>query len=424
MNNSVFGKTMENVRNHRDIKLITTGERRSKLASEPNYHSTKYVSKDLLVMKMRKIEVRMNKPIYLGQAILDISKTLMFEFWYDYIVPKYGDKVKLCYMDTDGFVMIIKTEDFYKDLSIDVDRSFDTSNFNKNDNKPLETGKNKKVLGKFNDELVCKIMTEFCALRAKSYAYKLDDDTEKKKAKGTKKCIVKREIIFKNYVDALFNDKVLIKSQQRFRSDHHKVCTEEVNKISLSSNDDKRIQTFDKVTTYPYGTNTFTVCENEMKYKIQRKKMFNIDLKALRDKSLLLRNEVQALRTNSLLLRNELKELRAVSHDIKTKSYILRTESQMIRNKSVKSEIDIIINSSQKLRKESENTRKESAQILASSQKLREELRVIKEESLQIIERSRKFRKSDKEINDNDEEMVYMEMLNKMIDKVNEFKFT
>ena len=121
MNNSVFGKTMENVRNHRDIKLVTTDDRRNKLASEPNCQSTKYISKDLLVMEMRKTEVRMNKPIYLGQAILDLSKTLMYEFWYDYIKPKFGDKARLCYMDTDSFVMYIKTDDFYKDISDDVD---------------------------------------------------------------------------------------------------------------------------------------------------------------------------------------------------------------------------------------------------------------------------------------------------------------
>ena len=145
---------------------------------------------------------------------------------------------------------------------------------------------------------------------------------------------------------------------------------------------------------------------------------------ARRDKSLLLRNEAQAIRTNSLLLRIELKELRAVSRVIKTKSCMLRTESQMLRNKSVKSEIDIIIDSSQKLRKESENTRKESAQFIASSQKLTEELRVIREEYLQIIDRSRNLRKSNKEINDNDEEMAYIEMLNRIIDKVNEFKLT
>ena len=134
MNNSVFGKTMENVRNHRDIKLVTTDKRRSILASEPNYHSTKYISKDLLIMEMKKTEVKMNKPIYLGQAILDLSKTLMYEFWYDYIKPKYGDKARLCYMDTDSFVMNIKTDDFYKDINHDVDKWFDTSNFSKNDN--------------------------------------------------------------------------------------------------------------------------------------------------------------------------------------------------------------------------------------------------------------------------------------------------
>ena len=158
-------------------------------------------------------------------------------------------------MDTDSFVINIKTEDFYKDIAGDVERWFDTSNYDEKDERPLSIGKNKKVIGIFKDELVGKIMTEFCALRAKAYAYKLDDDTEMKKAKGTKKCIVKREITFKNYADALFNDEVIIRSQQRFRSYNHKVYTEEVNKIALSSNDDKRIQTFDKVTTFPYETN-------------------------------------------------------------------------------------------------------------------------------------------------------------------------
>ena len=121
MNNSVFGKTMENVRNHRDIKIAATDKRRSILASEPNYHLTKYISKDLLIMEIKKAEVKMNKPIYLGQAILDISKILMYEFWYDYIKPKYGDKARLCYMDTDSFVRYIETEDFSKDIASDVE---------------------------------------------------------------------------------------------------------------------------------------------------------------------------------------------------------------------------------------------------------------------------------------------------------------
>ena len=110
-------------------------------------------------------------------------------------------------------------------------------------------------------------MTEFCALKAKTYAYLMEDGIEHKKAKGTEKCIVKREVMFKNYRDSLFNNKIILKSQQRFKSDHHKVYTEEVNRIALSSNDDKRLQTFDGITTYPYGANAFKVCVREMLVK-------------------------------------------------------------------------------------------------------------------------------------------------------------
>ena len=267
---------LQNDRKHRDIKLVTTEAKRNKFALEPNYHTTKCISKDLLIMEMKKTEVKINKPIYLGQAVLDLSKTLMYEFWYDYLKPMYGDKIKLCYTNTDSFIMHIKTDDFYKDISADVNKWFDTSNFNKNDNRPLEIGKNKKALRKFKDDLGGKIMTKFVALRAKTYSFLIDDfkddDYEKnrivnKKAKGTKKCVVKREILFNNYIDSLFKNKVLYRSQQRFKSDHHKVYTEEVDKIALSSNDDKRIQTFDKVTTYPYGTNAFMICKNEMLLK-------------------------------------------------------------------------------------------------------------------------------------------------------------
>ena len=196
----------------------------------------------------------------------------MYEFWYDYITPKYYDKATLCYIDTAGFVMHIKTEDFYKDIAGDVERWFDTSNYDEKDKRLLPIGKNKNVIGLFKDEVGGKIMTEFCAYTEKTYAYKLDDDTEMKKAKGTKKCIVKREITFKNYADGWFNDEVIIRSQLGFRSEHHKVCTEEVNKIALSTNDDKRIQTFDKVTTFHYGTNVFKVCENEMLLKTTKHK--------------------------------------------------------------------------------------------------------------------------------------------------------
>ena len=130
--------------------------------------------------------------------------------------------------------------------------------------KILQTGMNKKVIGMFKDELGGKIMKEFCALRAKTYAYLMDDDSEKKKAKGTKKCIIKRRIMFENYKDSLFNNNTILRSQLRFKSDLHNMYTEEVNKIVLNSNDDKRLQTHDRITTYPYETNAYKVCESEM----------------------------------------------------------------------------------------------------------------------------------------------------------------
>ena len=125
MNNSVFGKTMENVRNYRDIKLVTIEKRRKRLVSEPNYHTHKKFSEYLMAIEMKKAKVKMTKPIYLGLSISDISKTLMYEFWYDYIKSKYGDRSKLCYMNTDSFVIYIETEDFYKDIADDVERLFD-----------------------------------------------------------------------------------------------------------------------------------------------------------------------------------------------------------------------------------------------------------------------------------------------------------
>ena len=262
MNNSVFGKTMENVPNHRDIKLVTKNQKRNKLVSEPNYHTSKHFSEDLMAIEMRKTKVVMSEPVYLGQAILDISKTLMYEFWYDYLKPKYGDKVKLCYMDS--FIVHIETEDFYKDIAMDVDKWFDTSAYDKDDNRPLPIRKNKKVIGKFKDELKGKIMTENCNARAKTYAFRYDNDKENKKAKGTKKCVIKKDLTFENYKESVLKNKIIIRSQLRFKSDHHNVYTEEIDKIEISSNDDKRLQTFDGITTYPIGTNAFKVCESEM----------------------------------------------------------------------------------------------------------------------------------------------------------------
>ena len=241
MNNAVFGKTMENVRKHRDIKLVKSDKKRNKLVLEPNFHTIKLIDNNLAITEMKKVKVKMNKPIYLGLSILDISKITMYEFWYDYVKIKYEDKTKLCYVDTDSFVANIKTKDFCKDVSQDVNKRFDTSNYTFD--RPLPTGINKKVIGLMKDELGGDIITAFAALRPKGNSYITNNLIEIKKAKGTKKCVVNKMLRFDDYKKSLFDNGKVLKSQQRFKSENHEVYTENINKIALSCDDDKRIVT-------------------------------------------------------------------------------------------------------------------------------------------------------------------------------------
>ena len=169
-------------------------------------------------------------------------------------------------MDVDSFIMHIKTEDFYKDISDDVEKGSDTSNYGCD--RPLPKAKNKKVTGSVKDELGGKIMSEFVALRPRTYSYLIDDFKEDKKAKGTKKCVIKRRFKFNYYKGCLLNNEIILKSQQRLKSERHDVYTEEVNKISLSYYDDKRLQTFDRITSYPYGTSAGKVCKIELLSKV------------------------------------------------------------------------------------------------------------------------------------------------------------
>ena len=251
MNNAVFGKTVENVRKHRNIKPVRNDNKRNKLVSEPNYHTMKLIDEDLAIIEMRKTRVKMNKPIYLGLSILEISKITMHEFWYDYVKSKYMDNARLCYMDTDSFVINVKTKDFYKDIAEDVKESFDTSNFSYD--RPLPKDMNKKVAGLMKDELGGGIINEFAALRPKAYSYRTDDLVQLKKAKGTKKCVIKNMLKFEDYRNCLFGNGKVLRSQQRFKSENHAVYTECINKVALSCDDDKRIVSQDGITSYPYG---------------------------------------------------------------------------------------------------------------------------------------------------------------------------
>ena len=188
---------MENIRKHRSIKLVTNREAYLKAVMKPNFKSGTLFGTNLMGCEMGKIKVVMNKPVYLGQAILDLGKIVMYEFHYDYMKRKYDDdSVTLCYMDTDSLIYSIEMDDFYKDIADDVENRFDTSGYNPD--RPLPVGLNKKVIGLMKDELGGGIMTEFVTLRPKMYDYKTGN-SESKKCKGIKKCFVKKTISFEDY---------------------------------------------------------------------------------------------------------------------------------------------------------------------------------------------------------------------------------
>ena len=242
MNNVVFGKMMENIRKHRNIKLVTNDEKYLKTLMKPNFKSGVLFGENLMGCEMGKVKVVMNKPVYLGQAILDLSKIRMYEFHYDYMKQKYNDdRIQLCYMDTDSLVYSIKTKDFYADITDDIPTRFATSGYIPDRHLPI--GLNKKVIGLMKDELGGTIMTEFVALRPKLYSYRVLDGVENKTCKGIKKCIVKKTLMFKDYKNCLFNSDTTYRSQLMFRSIKHEVHMIEVNKVAFNRDDDKLIST-------------------------------------------------------------------------------------------------------------------------------------------------------------------------------------
>ena len=198
-------------------------------------------------VKMQKMKVILNKPIYLVPTILDLSKATKYEFHYHYMKPKYPGRIQPCYLDTDSFVYHIKTDDFYEDIANDIYQRFDTSTYDKKDKRPLPIGLNKKVIGLMKDELGGKIKTEFVSLRAKTYAYKfwnfgiLIDGKEDKKCKLVKKCAVKETLGFNDYKECLKDGIPKYAEQMAFRTDKHDVYTINQKKIALCRDDDKRI---------------------------------------------------------------------------------------------------------------------------------------------------------------------------------------
>ena len=180
MNNSVFGRSLENIRNRVDIRLISSDKVAQKLAAKPNYDHCTIFDENLVAVHMKKTKLYFNKPVYLGMSILDLRKSFMYDFHYNYIKTKYGYNAKLLFIDTDSLTYEIKTKDFYKDINSDIEERFDTSDYPTNHPSGIKTGLNSKVLGMFKHEACGKQIVEFVGLRAKLYSYKMLYDFEDK----------------------------------------------------------------------------------------------------------------------------------------------------------------------------------------------------------------------------------------------------
>ena len=250
MNNSVFGKTMENIRKRVDVRLITNEKKLLKMTSKPTYVSRKIFNENVVAVHKIKETLTLNRPAYVGMCILDLSKTLMYDFHYNYIINKYEDKAKLLFTDTDSLTYEIEADDVYQDFWNDREK-FDNSDYPENSQFHDKT--NKKVLGKFKDESNFIPICEFIGLRSKMYSYIKDNNQVGKTAKGIKKNIIKKDITHENYKKVLFNNEQMHHTMKTIRSKNHQLGSYEINKISLSCFDDKRYIHNNGITSFAYG---------------------------------------------------------------------------------------------------------------------------------------------------------------------------
>ena len=250
MNNSVFGKTMENIRKRVDVRLVTDENKLLKMAAKPTYVSSKIFNENLVAVHKIKETLTLNRPAYVGMCILDLSKTLMYDFHYNYIKQKYGSKAKLLFTDTDSLTYEIEADDIYSDFWKDKNR-FDDSDYP--ESSPYFNKSNKKVIGKFKDEAAGVPVCEFIGLRSKMYSYMKDNDKGGKTAKGIKKNIIKKNITHENYKNVLFNNEQMHHTMKTIRSNLHQLGSYKLNKVSLSCFDDKRYILEDGIRSYAYG---------------------------------------------------------------------------------------------------------------------------------------------------------------------------
>lgn len=262
MNNSIFGKQLEDKRKHKNVKLVTSAKKLEKLVAKPNFETSIVINEKLVAVCMKKTAVKMDRPIYSGMSILDISKTLMYDFHYSKMVDYYGrNNIGICYMDTDAFVYWMKTDDMYKDLrQFPHKNDFDFSDYSR-EHPTYDNGVNKKIIGKFKDELKGNPIKEIISLAAKMYALEVvsstNEDKEQfeyiKKAKGIKSLYVKKKIKFDHYKESLLLEKTYSATYNVIRSFNHRIYSITETKKSLSPNDDKRVILEDRIHTLPYG---------------------------------------------------------------------------------------------------------------------------------------------------------------------------
>ena len=250
MNNSVFGKTMENLRKRVDVRLVTNEKKLDKLTSKPTFVSSKIFNKNLMAVHKIKETLNLNRPAYVGMCILDLSKTLMYDFHHNYIKKKYNDRAKLLFTDTDSLTYEIETVDAYKDFWTDKDM-FDNSDYP--ENSPYYHNTNKKIIGKFKDEACGIPITEFVGLKSKMYFYVKDNEKGGKTAKGIKKNVINNNIRHEDYKRTLLNEEQMHHKMKTIRSQRHQLGSYEINKVSLSCFDDKRYIHDNGTSSYAYG---------------------------------------------------------------------------------------------------------------------------------------------------------------------------
>ena len=262
MNNSVFGKTMENLRNCRNINLVEHEFSAERYAAQPTFKSYRVFQDNLMAIERKKASLLLNKPIYVGFAVLDLSKTLMYDFHYNYIKIKYpGNQSKLLFTDTDSLCYLIRTDSIHQDMYADK-QLFDFSDYEKD--SAFYNADNKKVIGKMKDETHGINILEFVGLRPKMYSFTTEKEiakgvTEKKVAKGVKKSTINKDLRFDQYKDVLFNETKQMNTMNLFRSDRHNVFTSKINKTTLSCYGDKRFLLNDGISSLPYGHKDCTV---------------------------------------------------------------------------------------------------------------------------------------------------------------------